>query len=353
MDCRDYITAAFSSICDDELIRGLSLAFCREGQPPLLFSDGIRGHRSEFSCVDPVNGQTAFQLASISKFVTSCLVVELAKQKRLDLDQSITSELCRVWPTFSVQSLFDARLTWSHLLSHRAGFLDEGGLHGQALDGCCLPEVALWSAQPDLIYKNRGVGRFHYSACGYWLIQQLLEQCIGSQFSDLLLDVLFRPLQMTNSFVGSPDSTLQNYACGHNSKGPLSSCFMRYPGCEAVAGIWSSASDLLVLMQHLLRRSTCAGTTGSQRPNVMLADLLQCPFPGAYRFGLRRMKRYEEEFWFHTGLNPGFSSFIIFSQRRSAGVAFLINSEVWRPTPDAFLDVGCLLIRRYGQEDSG
>ena len=41
---------------------------------------------------------------------------------------------------------------------------------------------------------------FHYSDAGFCIVQLLMEDIIGSNFSTLMTDLIFQPLAMTNSF---------------------------------------------------------------------------------------------------------------------------------------------------------
>ena len=349
-DIENYLDQAIPSICQNCNIPGISFAFYTPFFEPILYSHGLRVCSSTASAGEAVTSETSFQLASVSKFVTSCLVLELSHQNQLQIDHSISHEIWDLWEGQLNFSPEDVLITWSHLLSHRAGFLDYGGLRGIASDSNALPELISWQKKPHLIHRNDHVGQYHYSACSYWVIQQLLERLTGIDFPSLLQKNLFTPLVMTSSFATAYPPIDSNVACGHGSIGRLPSCFMSYPACEAVAGIWSSASDLWLLMEQLLRRPAEREFFNHQ-PGVVLTDLLRSPFPGTYKLGLYLREKNGLQLYVHTGLNPGFSSGIIFNKAISSGVAFLINCEISGLVSQAFLELGNILLSTFVQDD--
>lgn len=335
-------------ICQSTDVTGLSFALYNPRREPVLFSYGC----TNSSCLEPVLETTSFQLASVSKFVTACLVLELVQQGLFDLNQSITGDILKIWPESSTIFHNCDQITWAHLLSHRAGFVDRGGLLGVDTDHASLVEPSAWRSEPLRFHSINQIGHYHYSACGFWLIQCLLSDQLGLDFPQLLEQYLFAPLQMTHSFADQSAAVHHQLASGHVGELSLPTSYMRFPDCEAVAGIWSSASDLRLLMAHLLRSKRAVVRGRSLVRSVMFSDLLAAPFPGPYRLGVREYRDQNDHFYGHTGLNLGFSSGLIFDNVISSGAAFLINDEVSATTMKSFLKLGYLLMRYFAQDDS-
>ena len=335
-------------ICQSTEVAGLSFAIHTPRRESVLFSYGC----TKSSCLEPVLETTSFQLASVSKFVTACLVLELVQQGVFTLKQSITSDILKIWPESSAIFQNSEQITWAHLLSHRAGFVDRGGLLGVDTDQASLVEPSAWRSEPFRFHSINRIGHYHYSACGFWLIQCLLSDQLGLDFPQLLEQYLFAPLQMINSFADQSAAVHHQLASGHVGELSLPSSYMRFPDCEAVAGIWSSASDLRLLMAHLLRSKRAVIRGGSLVGSVMFSDLLAAPFPGPYRLGVQEYRHQNDRFYGHTGLNLGFSSGLILDNALASGAAFLINDEVSASTMNSFLKLGYLLMRYYAQEDS-
>ena len=346
MNHREKLESIYLPIFSELGITSFSLALYRSGYENLSFGIGSieQGNHSVPLSVDH---NTLFQLASVSKFFTSCLLLELARQKLLDINQPILSHTLP--KCFASRSeIFDEhQITWGHLLTHRAGFNDQGGVVGQNLYGYCLSEVQGWKRNIADYYDSNLFGIFHYSACGYWLIQQLLESTFSRSFASLLTQFILKPLGMNGTCSGSLDSHFSNYATGVDLSGILTSSYMHYPGCEAVAGIWSSANDLGLLFQHLLRSfPDTKRSNGKSLPLITLRDLINSPFNGSYQYGLAIAKKYDQNCWIHTGLNPGYTSAVMLNPDANAGLAFLINSGISSGALQSLLDIGYLLMRR-------
>lgn len=346
MNHRDQLESIYLPICSELGITSFSLVLYRSGYENISFGIGSI-EQCNHSVPLSVNQNTRFQLASVSKFFTSCLLLELERQNLLAVNQPIRSYTlpkCFV----SRSEIFDVhQITWGHLLTHRAGFKDQGGVVGQNQYGYCLSEVQGWKRNIADYYDSNLFGIFHYSACGYWLIQQLLESTFSRSFASLLTQFILKPLGMHGTCFGSLDSHLLNYASGVDLSGILTASYMHYPGCEAVAGIWSSAHDLGLLFQHLLR--SCPDTkrrNGKLLPLIRLCDLINSPFNGSYQYGLAMARKYNQNYWIHTGFNPGYTSAVMLNPDANAGLAFLINSGIPSASLQSLLDIGYLLMRR-------
>ena len=94
----------------------------------LLIEDGQASEKFFFSVDHPIDENTVFPVASISKWVTSFGILKLVEQAKLDLDQPIDTYLSR-WHL--PKSEFDNnKVTIRKLLSHSSGLVDGLGYSG-------------------------------------------------------------------------------------------------------------------------------------------------------------------------------------------------------------------------------
>jgi CubicO group peptidase (beta-lactamase class C family) len=128
----------------------------------------------------PVTADTVFQVASISKAVTSWGVMRLVESGQLELDAPVEQYLTR-WHL--PPSNYDASgVTIRRLLSHSAG-LSVMGYPGLR------PEIQLPSLEESLSGNNGGAGevriimepgtQFSYSGGGFTLLQLIIEEVTG------------------------------------------------------------------------------------------------------------------------------------------------------------------------------
>jgi CubicO group peptidase (beta-lactamase class C family) len=93
-----------------------------------LIEDGHVFDSIFYSVGDPVDADTLFQMASVSKWVTSWGVMSLVQQGRLELDAPASRYLTR-WK-LPLSEFDNDGVTVRRLLSHTAGLTDGLGYHG-------------------------------------------------------------------------------------------------------------------------------------------------------------------------------------------------------------------------------
>jgi CubicO group peptidase (beta-lactamase class C family) len=168
-----------------------------------------------YSIDQPVNENTVFPVASVSKWLTSFGVLKLVEQGRLDLDKPIDDYLTR-WHL--PKSKFDNRkVTIRTLLSHSSGLVDDLGYAGFAPNETVQTIEESLTKASDAPYSE-GVARvgyepgskYMYSGAGYTILQLLIEEVSGQSFQDYMTSEVFEPLKMKNStFVLSDKPNLQ------------------------------------------------------------------------------------------------------------------------------------------------
>ncbi len=205
--------------------------------------------------IDPVDKDTRFPLASMSKWFTVYAVLQLVQAGRLDLDAPISTYLTQ-WQLPA--GAFDAQqVTIRRLLSHTAGLTDGLGF-GDYLPSESLPSLPETLRHPRASSDSAvaiAVGRppgsgFQYSGGGYLMLQALLEDVTGMPFATWMQDSVFRPIGMhraTYAYLG----TLDNVSRSFDARGALVPTY-RYAAAGAT-GLSASAHDLVAFAQAQVR----------------------------------------------------------------------------------------------------
>lgn len=289
-------------------IPGLALISITSGAPSTILTSG-------HVCADAarsaqrITAQTLFPLASVSKFISACLVMALVRQKLLDLHQPMA---------WSDQDTGSRRtVTWAQLLSHRAGFSTTVGFQG-VIPGDGSPQSGvLCSSRCESSYDVKAIGKFCYSGCHYWLLQKLLESELQQPFEQLLQRWLCQPLGLRQTTSLPPPSGQINVARGHGLNGqPLPGGWRLFPGVEAAAGLWTTPEDFERLLSCLLVASS--GCDAAASP-LRLQDLLVRGRAGGYHLGVNVVQTSMGIRFSHWGLNPGYQA--AFSLYLGAGKA--------------------------------
>lgn len=170
-----------------------------------VIQDGVIQSIHAVSVGEPVNVDTVFQTASLSKWITAWGVMTLVEQGKLDLDAPVSQYLTR-WKL--PESTFDNdKVTVRRLLSHTAGLTDGLGYAGFA-PGTPVQSLEESLSRPaDVSPGKSGVikvgyepgSEWRYSGGGYAILQLLIEEVSGESFENYMQQAVFRPLGMAHS----------------------------------------------------------------------------------------------------------------------------------------------------------
>lgn len=154
-----------------------------------------------YSIDKPVDKNTVFPAASISKWVTSFGVLKLVEQGKLDLEKPVDDYLTR-WHL--PKSEFDnKKVTVRKLLSHSSGLVDDLGYGGFSPDETLQTIEESLTKATDSDYSD-GVAivgyepgsKYMYSGAGYTILQLLIEETSGQSFQEYMTQEVFEPLKM-------------------------------------------------------------------------------------------------------------------------------------------------------------
>lgn len=191
----------------------------------------------------PIDGDTAFELASAAKPMTAAAVMQLADNGVLSLEDSILKwlpELPAEW----------ADITVGHLLAQRAGVPDYmrqiNASSLMELDGLTNDKLLQrWRRDPRLNFQPGT--QVQYSNSNYVLLAEIVAKACGVSFGECLRQRMFEPLGMVRSRVesdeqGQGETLALNYAATKRTKGIQ----LR---TEGPTGIYSSLSDMALWLR--------------------------------------------------------------------------------------------------------
>lgn len=218
--------------------------------------DGTVEYEKFHSAGKPVDRNTVFQVASLSKWVSAFGIMKLVEDSKLDLDTPVNKYLTR-WQLPSSEFNND-EVTVRRLLSHTAGLTDGLGYSGFEM-GTLVQSVeqSLTKASDadEGISGAVSVGikpgsEFKYSGGGYTLLQLLVEEVSGQSFASYMKESVFEPLGMIHSTYVWDDSSSYLLAEFYNRDSTRSKHY-RYTSLAATS-LYTSLSDLELFFQtHL------------------------------------------------------------------------------------------------------
>jgi CubicO group peptidase (beta-lactamase class C family) len=178
-------------------VPGAVIGVIRNESAASIYPLGVRSIESRA----PVNSDSIFQAASLSKQIAAYAAFALRDAGKLDFERTLVSY---------VDDLPNPRartVTVRQVLSHSSGFPNWRSSPGAPL----VPEFEPGSA-------------FQYSGEGFFYLQRILEQVSGLGYAELIDRMVFRPLSMTSSsMIWKPEfaaaTSKYGYALPHGRHG--------------------------------------------------------------------------------------------------------------------------------------
>jgi CubicO group peptidase (beta-lactamase class C family) len=177
-------------------IPGMQAILIRNGKQAWLKSYGVANAETK----TPVDNNTLFEAASLSKVITAYAALKLVDQGKLDLDIPLNTYLGNNYDIGDDERirLITARL----VLTHSAGFPN-------------------WrnEGSPTLPIEFTPGEKFSYSGEGFVYLSKVMEKLTAMDFETYVQESVFQPLGMTNSFFSWQDSFAYRHVYRHNWEG--------------------------------------------------------------------------------------------------------------------------------------
>lgn len=185
-----------------------------------------------------VDGDTLFQIGSISKTFAAAAVMRLVEMDRLDLDQPVR----RYAPELRLADAAVAeQVTMRNLLSHTGGwvgdYFESFGRGDEAL-ALILPQLERLPQQTDLGEL------FSYSNAGFYIVGRAIEVASGEVFESALRRLVLDPLGLDRTFLFPEEVMPHRFAVGHDPAGAVAEPWALPRTATVVGGLVSTVHEL-------------------------------------------------------------------------------------------------------------
>ena len=302
-------------------IPGVSLAFVDNGQ---ITWTKHYGYANLLDSI-PINSETIFTGASLSKPITAIAALGLVEEGLLELDADINEKLSE-WKVPENEFTEKEKVTLRRLIGHQSGIKND--LWNSYLPHETVPTLnQLLSGEPpstdpaaSLIFEPGS--RTKYSNTGYSVLQKLLMDITNDDFNTIIDKNIFEPLGMKNSIFLQPipEEMMRKKAIGYNSKlEPYSYKLFPY---QAAGGVWTTPTDLAKFLIALLDDYHNGSNT------LVSKEMAQSIFT-------KETMRYVFSLWnwgndivfLHHGSNQGFNCMMYGSTVKNQGLVVMTNSD--------------------------
>lgn len=274
---------------------------------------------------------TIFQGASISKTITSLIIMQMYEEKMLDIDVPINNYI-KSWKLPENDWTEECKVTTRHLLCHF------GGVNVPTYLGYIKGDET-----PSLLDVLEGTGpsnsssvrvempvneKFCYSTGAFAILQLLIEELCENNFEAVAQERVFRPLNMHRTTFSSPlpEDVEKNAASGHRNDGlPVAGDYFIYPE-QAGSALWTNPIELAKLAVHLqtILKTRKPGILSVETLEEILTPYQDCSFGLGYAL---YQDKGEGVFFGHTGNTEGFRSMFIAHKQFGNGAFILVNSD--------------------------
>jgi len=188
---------------------------------------------------EPVDDQTVFDAASLSKPMVAYAVLQLVDAGMINLDEALSAYVSPIVE----DSPAAARITTRHILTHTSG----------------LPN--LWSKDPPQVHFHPGT-RFSYSSVGFSYLQRAIEAITGESLETNMKRLVFEPLGMRSSSFEWQHQFANNVAQPHENDERLEK--HHPPRASASYSLQTTATDYGAFLAAVLSGDRLQEATSKQ-----------------------------------------------------------------------------------------
>lgn len=268
----------------------------------------------------PVDKNTLFQAASISKFVGALVSIMFLEKQKISPNEVITDKLL-----IKVSN----KTTLKNLLSHSAGINVQGFAGYIKRPNLSIKDIISGDAKinHDKIEFNLPFGEYSYSGGGYCLAQYYVENLAIKPFYILAEELLFSPLGLNSTTYNLLDAD-DNCAYGHTKDGKQTANGWHFYPESTAAGLWTSANELLIIIREFMSAlNGCSKIISQEVAQTIIEKNVDYEEDGShcgYGLGIRI---YSDDEYGHDGSNAGFKSRFEFNLKTKEAFVIMTNDD--------------------------
>jgi len=272
---------------------------------------------------DSLQINSKFELASVSKPLTSAAVMMLVEDGKLRLDQNVKE----FYPEFPYEGI-----TLKLLLSHRSGlmnyvyFIDDlwKSQKKNERPGVTNQEVMKLIAEHKPAPYFTANRKFHYNNSNYMVLAAIIEKVTGQKYSQFMAENIFKPAGMKNTAVYSKAEyeKIPVDVVGHDRIWRRSVAQNFLDGPVGDKGIYSTIHDLF-LFDRAMRSGRLLKKSSLDSSYANHSEMQKGHFN--YGYGWRTFENPKNKVVYHTGWWHGFRHIYLRQLDKDVTVILLSN----------------------------
>jgi len=282
------------------------------------------GHRNAGDA-RPMDGDTVFEIASVTKVFTALLLADMVEKKEVALSDPASKYLTTA--AIKLPERNGHLITLLDVTTHTSGLpfmpADAPPFNDSAAAKYSTADLKRYLASYRL---PRDIGsEWDYSNIGYWVLSEALAARAGKDIEDLIRSRVLAPLKITDTDFELSPKMKENLAPGHDSAlqpAPAASTIPIYSIMPAIGLLYSTTNDLLTFL------SQCMGYEPSPlAPAMKVALSSRRPAqPGNEQaLGWNVYGKDADQVIFRDGSSFGYASVMAYDPKARVGVVVLTN----------------------------
>jgi CubicO group peptidase (beta-lactamase class C family) len=289
---------------------------------------------ADFKNKKPLNDESVFNIASVSKQFTAAAVMLLVERGLLNLEDP----LAKYFPEIPYEGI-----TVRQMLTHTSGLPEQNEFmfkYWQSADPITNKEMVeyLLKYKPEAAFKPGE--SFKYCNTGYSLAAMIVEKVSGQRFQDFVTKNIFEPLEMRQTRFLNPQpgnyktipNQTENYIADTEGKEyflpqeiPMYRNAVALTGLVGAGNIHSTTADLLKWQESLRTEKILKRTSIEQMKSPQIRSSVDGS--DSYGYGLAIKEVYGDTKIFHYGGTLGFWNSLQHFTNANRTIIVLTNNE--------------------------
>ena len=282
------------------------------------------GHR-DVGDARPLNGDTVFEIASVTKVFTALLLADMVEKNEIALSDPASKYLTAA--AIKLPERNGHLITLVDLATHTSGLpfmpADAPPFSDPTAAKYSTGDLKRYLASYQL---TRDIGSdWDYSNIGYWVLSETLAARTGKDIKDVIRQRVVVPLKMTDTDFKLSPKMKENLAPGHDSAlqpAPAASTIPIYSIMPAIGLLYSTTNDLLTFL------SECMGYEPSPLApamNIALSNRRPVQPGNQQALGWNVYGKDADQVIFRDGSSFGYASVMAYDPKARVGVVVLTN----------------------------
>ena len=266
-----------------------------------------------------INKNSVFEIASITKILTSNLIAQAVIDSKINLDDYIDDYLPK---KYVLCKNLIKKIKISDLASHQSGLPDLDFRKLIELN----PQQPISSVNEQTLTSIINnctelidFGHYRYSTIGYTLLGQILETAYKKSYDEIIREKIIEPLQMTNTL--TKKINVKNLTTGYNPNGGVQE-FFKWNITASAGLVKSNASDMITYLKEVLRQESMISKAATITEKIYYKDENR-----EMGLGTNIMTDNKNTIYLKSGDSMGQSSIICYSRVENWGIIILLNQR--------------------------